>query len=92
MLATDVIKKPILTEKSTFDMNERNRYTFEVDRRATKTDIKDAVESLYNVKVDGVATQVRKGKARRMRYGYVQEASTKKATVRLAEGQSIELF
>ena len=92
MLATEVIKKPILTEKSTYDMNERNRYTFEVDRRATKTDIKEAVEELYNVKVDGVATQIRKGKVRRMRYGYSQEKGTKKATVRLAEGQSIELF
>ena len=47
---------------------------------------------IYGVKVAGVATQVRKGKVRRYRYGYATEASTKKATVKLAEGSVIELF
>ena len=48
-----VIKKPVLTEKSTEAMNEFGRYTFEVDRRATKTDVKEAVEKLYGVEVVG---------------------------------------
>ncbi|MEO1583612.1 MAG: 50S ribosomal protein L23 [Planctomycetota bacterium] len=91
MDAAYVVKKPIVTEKSTAAMEE-GRYTFEVDRRATKDDIRLAVEQLYGVKVDAVATQVRKGKVRRYRYGYATEASTKKATVKLAEGSAIELF
>lgn len=91
MEALYVIKKPLLTEKSTSAM-ELNRYTFEVDRRATKDDVKAAIEKLYNVKVEGVTTQVRKGKLRRMRYGYVHEKVSKKATVRLKEGDRIELF
>ncbi len=91
MDAAYVVKKPIVTEKSTAAMEE-GRYTFEVDRRATKDDIKLAVEQLYGVKVTGVATQVRKGKVRRYRYGYAAESNTKKATVKLAEGSAIELF
>ena len=92
MEAHYVIKQPILTEKSTFTMNERAQYAFLVDPRATKDDIKKAIESLYKVKVVGVNTQVRKGKHRRLKYGLTTEPTTKKATVRLAEGQAIELF
>jgi large subunit ribosomal protein L23 len=92
MDATYVVKKPLLTEKSTFAMNEEGRYTFLVDRGASKDEIKRAVESLYGVKVVGVTTQTRKGRERRLRYGWVTERVTKKATVRLAEGQTIELF
>lgn len=92
MHPSTVIKKPIVTERSTATMGEDNRYTFLVDRRADKTIIKRAVESLYGVKVLGVTTQVRKNRDRRLRYGYVQAPPTKKAIVRLAEGQSIELF
>lgn len=91
MEPTQVIKKPILTEKSTHSMEE-GRYTFLVDRRATKDDVKASVETIYGVKVVGVTTQMRKGKNRRLRYGWVKEGMTKKATVRLAEGQAIELF
>jgi large subunit ribosomal protein L23 len=87
-----VIKKPLITEKSTFAMNERKQYSFQVDPRANKQDIKRAVESAYGVRVVGVTTQVRKGKSRRMRYGLVQEPSTKKATVRLHPDDTIDLF
>ena len=87
-----IIKKPIVTERSTATMGDDNRYTFLVDRRADKTSIKHAVESLYGVKVLAITTQVRKNRNRRLRYGYVQPPPTKKAVVRLAEGQSIELF
>ncbi|MCW5756554.1 MAG: 50S ribosomal protein L23 [Phycisphaeraceae bacterium] len=92
MHPSTVIKKPIVTERSTATMAEDNRFTFLVDRRADKTAIKHAVESLYGVKVLGVTTQVRKSRERRLKYGYVQAPPTKKAVVRLAEGQSIELF
>jgi large subunit ribosomal protein L23 len=87
-----VIKKPILTEKSTFAMNEKAQYSFLVDAHARKDQIKRAIEDLYKVKVVGVSTQVRKGKQRRLRVGVVNEPTTKKAIVRLAEGQVIELF
>ncbi|MBL8758564.1 MAG: 50S ribosomal protein L23 [Phycisphaerae bacterium] len=89
---THVIKRPLLTEKNTFAMNEQGRYSFEVDRTATKPQIKAAVEKLYNVSVVGVNTSVTKAKDRRYRYGLVRGALTKKATVRLKDGQAIELF
>lgn len=87
-----VIKRPLLTEKSTEAMNAGGHYTFEVDRTATKTDVKKAIESLYGVRVHDVNTQVRKGKERRMRFGWVSEKVTKKATVRLHPDDTIELF
>ncbi len=92
MDSTYIIKKPLLTEKSTTAMNEETRYTFLVDRRASKPDVKRAVEQLYGVKVEGVTTQIRKGGERRLKYGRVTDKITKKAIVRLAEGQVIELF
>ena len=92
MHPSTVIKKPIVTERSTAAMADENRYTFLVDRRANKTDVKRAIESLYGVSVLGVTTQVRKSRERRMRYGYVQAPPSKKAIVRLAEGQTIDLF
>jgi large subunit ribosomal protein L23 len=92
MQAHYIIKRPVLTEKSTFAMNERAQYSFLVDPRATKDDIKRAVEELYKVKVVGVNTQNRKGKHRRLKFGLTIEPTTKKATVKLAEGQTIELF
>lgn len=92
MHPSTVIKKPIVTERSTAAMADENRYTFLVDRRANKTDVKRAVESLYGVSVLGVTTQLRKSRERRLKYGYVQTPPSKKAIVRLAEGQTIELF
>lgn len=86
-----VIKKPVLTEKSTQAM-EDGTYTFVVDRKATKGDIKVAIERLYGVNVDRVRTAVAKGTMRRLRYGYVTGGDTKRAMVRLVEGQTIELF
>jgi len=92
MESTQVIKKPLLTEKTTEAMNEYGRYAFLVDRRATKVDIKTAVERVYGVRVVGIQTQVRKGKTRRLRYGWVGQKPTKKAIVRLHDDDQIELF
>ena len=92
MHASYIIRKPLLTEKSTIGMSDMNTYTFEVARTASKDDIKAAVETLYGVKVADVRTQVRKGKMRRLKHGYSQERESKKATVRVAEGQRIELI
>lgn len=92
MHATDVIRKPLVTEKATADSAEHNRFAFEVDRRATKDQIRRAVESLYNVRVVGVATQNRKGASRRMRYGTVTSASIKRAIVKLHPEDRIDLI
>ena len=92
MHATYIIRKPLLTEKSTFAMNELNQYSFEVDRTATKPDIKKAIEALYRVHVESVRTVVSKGRTRRLKYGEVTEPIVKKAVVRLREGEKIELF
>lgn len=89
---TYVIQRPLLTEKGTYGMNEQGRYTFLVDRRATKEEIKTAVEAIYKVKVVGVNTQVRKGKTRRFRQGEFAVGESKKATIRLRDGDKIELF
>lgn len=87
-----VVRRPILTEKSTFAMNEAKQYCFEVDRTATKVQIKNAVQDLYKVRVVSVNTQTRKGKARRLRYGLVEEPATKKAVIRLHPEDTIDLF
>lgn len=88
---TYVIRKPLLTEKSTI-ANEQNRYAFEVDPRASKVEIKNAVEKLYKVKVLKVNTSVHQARDRVLRYGKVEGKTTKKAVVRLEEGQTIQLF
>jgi large subunit ribosomal protein L23 len=92
MDATYIIKRPLVTEKSTFQMNELNQYSFEVDPRATKPEIKAAIESIYKVRVVSINTQVRKGKSRRLKYGYVVGGTKKRALVRLHAQDTIELF
>ena len=92
MHASYVIKKPIVTEKSTMATGESNQYVFLVDRRATKDDVKDAIETLYGIRPISVTTQLRKGGRRRLKYGWVVPAPNKKATIRLAEGKTIEVI
>ena len=86
-----IIKRPLLSEKSTAG-NEQNRYAFLVDPRATKVEIKSAVEKLYKVRVEGVNTVMRRGKFRRLKYGLTQESTTKKAIVKLHKDDKIELI
>jgi len=92
MEATRVIRKPLVTEKSTYMSTEHNRYSFAVDRRATKPQIRKAIEELYNVRVVAVATQTRPGKTRRGKCGYVTSAPTKRAIVKIHAEDRIELF
>lgn len=87
-----VIKAPLLTEKTTFAMNEQKKYSFLVAREATKDQIKTAVQRIYKVRVTGVNTQVRKHKDKRTRFGVMEDPSTKKATVTLHADDVIELF
>jgi large subunit ribosomal protein L23 len=87
-----IIRSPSVTEKNTFLRSDHNRYVFKVDRNSNKTEIKRAVENLFNVKVESVNTMIVKGKKKRMgRYsGY--RPNWKKAIVKLPEGQTIDKF
>ncbi len=87
-----VILKPMLTEKGMFQSEEFNQYTFKVNALATKTDIKNAVEKLFEVEVDKVATQLRKGKPRRYRFRFGRTKSWKKAIVKLKGEHRIDFF
>lgn len=86
----DVIVSPAITEKSTM-ASEFNQVVFNVARKATKPEIKAAVEALFNVKVTGVNTMVRKGKVKRFRGTVGKLSDVKKAVVTLADGHSIDV-
>lgn len=90
--ATDIIKRPLITEKSTWEGTDRNRYSFVVDLRADKEEIKAAIAELFNVRVEAVRTQVRKGKSFRTRYGTSNTGTWKKALVTLHPEDKIDLF
>ena len=92
MQQTDVIIKPLITEKSTHQQQTRNAYAFQVHPEANKHQIKDAIERQYNVKVVDVRTMNRKGKPRRSRYKMSTTSDWKKAVVVLDENSRIELF
>lgn len=91
MEATQVLKRPVLTEKSTH-ATDANRYTFEIDSRATKRDVKQAVEEIYKVRVLGVATQNRKGRLRRNRFGHWRADAMKQAVVKVHPDDKLELL
>jgi large subunit ribosomal protein L23 len=86
----DVIRAPLVTEKSTM-VSENNQVMFKVAMTATKPDIKEAVERLFNVKVVVVNTLIRKGKVKRFRGVKGQQSDFKKAIVTLEEGQTIDI-
>ncbi len=88
--AYDVILSPVITEKATL-VSEANQVIFNVSPKATKTEIKFAVESLFNVKVKAVNTLVRKGKLRTFRGQRALLSDKKKAVVTLEEGHSIDV-
>ena len=88
--AYDVILSPVITEKATL-VSEANQVVFKVASTASKTDIKSAVESLFNVKVKAVNTLVRKGKTKRFRNQLGERKDVKKAIVTLVDGQSIDI-
>lgn len=89
--AHDVIRKPIVTEKSVALM-EQNKYTFVVDKHASKIEIKHAVEKIFNVKVINVATMNRKGKLRTQGRTQGYRPDWKKAIVTLKDGDRIEIL
>jgi large subunit ribosomal protein L23 len=88
--AHDVIRAPVITEKSTL-VSEYNQVMFKVARDASKSEIKDAVEKLFRVKVKAVNTQVRKGKMKVFKNIRARLSDTKRAIITLEEGHSIDV-
>jgi len=88
----DIILKPIVTEKSSLQSETFNRFGFVVTLKSNKNQIKDAVESLYDVKVLNVKTSILPGKIIKAGKGSKKTSKTKKAFVQLSEGQKIEFF
>jgi large subunit ribosomal protein L23 len=87
-----IIRRPIfLTEKAN-TLRNKNQVVFEVKRAANKIEIKEAVQKLFNVKVESVNTMVYRGKDRRMGRGYAKMQNWKKAVVTLKEGETIDFF
>ena len=86
----DILIAPVVSEKS-YGLLDEGKYTFVVDPRANKTEIKIAVEKIFGVKVDSVHTLNRPGKVRRTRFGLGKRKDTKRAIVSLREG-SIDIF
>ncbi|MBA3290271.1 MAG: 50S ribosomal protein L23 [Actinobacteria bacterium] len=89
--ARDVILAPVVSEKS-YSLLDDNAYTFIVHPEANKTEIRQAVEKIWNVSVISVNTLNRKGKSKRFRFTQGKRPDTKRAVVKLAEGDKIEIF
>ena len=87
----DILLAPVVSEKS-YELLDENKYTFIVDPRANKTEIKIAVEEVFGVKVLNVHTMNRAGKTRRTRFGTGRRPNTKRAIVSVAPGDRIDIF
>lgn len=87
-----IIRKHVATERTTRLREKNNEYVFEVDKKANKFQIKEAVESAFKVKVDSVRTMIVAGKIRRMGRNEGKTPTRKKAVVRLKSGQAIPIF
>ncbi|MEA1970363.1 MAG: 50S ribosomal protein L23 [Thermodesulfobacteriota bacterium] len=87
-----VIRRPLVTEKSTIARDEENKHLFEVDRRATKIEIRNAVEKIFKVRVVNVHTMNMAGKKKRMGRVGGRRRNWKKAVITLAPGGSIEVY
>jgi large subunit ribosomal protein L23 len=88
----DIILQPVVSEKSYDLVDANNQYTFIVDPRSNKTEIKQAIQVIFDVKVVSVNTMNRKGKLKRTGYTIGRRKNTKRALVTLASGDSIDVF
>jgi large subunit ribosomal protein L23 len=88
----DIIKGPLITEKLDAAREKFRQYSFIVDKKATKYDVARAVEALFKVSVEGVRTNIVRGKTKRVGRSIGQRPNFKKAVVTLKEGDKIELF
>ena len=91
LTSRQVLIAPVVSEKS-YGLIEAKKYAFRVHPDAHKTQIRQAVEATFNVKVTGVNTINRPGKRRRTRFGWGKRPDTKRAIVTLAEGERIDIF
>ena len=89
---TDVLKKPVLTEKSLLLQQTENKYTFDVDLTANKTEVRNAVEKMFDVKVENVTIMNVRAKTKRMGKYVGKTNRRRKAIVKLAKGSEINLF
>jgi len=92
MLASEIIFRPIITEKSMLLAEKENKYTFSVDKRANKIQIKKAIEELFNVKVTSVNKMISAPKKKRVGQHTGFKPVVVKAIVTLAKGNKIEIF
>lgn len=92
MIQYDIIKRPIITEKTSIQKEVSHQFTFEVDRMANRVEIKKAVESIFNVKVAGIRTMQVKGKTKRRGWIVGKRRDWKKAIVTLMPGERIDFF
>jgi len=91
----DVLRRPLVTEKSSYQSGKLNQFSFVVADYATRTQVKDAIETLYDVtveKVNIINTSAKRGRRLRSRRLLVRKPAYKKAIVTLAEGQTLEIF
>lgn len=91
----EVLKRPLVTEKSSYQASKLRQYAFEVAANATRTMVKDAVETMFDVevlRVNVLKTPAKRGRRARSRRLLVRKSGFKKAIVTLAEGQSLEIF
>ncbi|MEW5827244.1 MAG: 50S ribosomal protein L23 [Chloroflexota bacterium] len=91
----DVLRRPLVTEKSNFQSRKLNQYSFEVSAEATRTLVKDAIETLFDVdvvKVNIINAPAKRGRRARSRRLLVRRSGYKKAIITLAEGQTLEMF
>ena len=87
-----ILKRPMVTEKSTTEKDQRNKLYFEVDRRANKIEIKQAVEQIFKVNVLDVATLSMRGKLKRVGRHFSKSPDWEKAVVTIKAGQRVEFF
>jgi large subunit ribosomal protein L23 len=91
----DVLRRPLITEKSSYQSGRLNQYSFIVADTATRTQVKDAIETLYDVsvvRVNIINTPAKRGRRLRSRRLLVRKPGHKKAVVTLAEGQTLQIF
>lgn len=92
MTAYDIVKKPVITEKTEILRRDYNKYTFEVSPKANKVEIRKAIETIFNVKVETVATMNVKSVSKRHGMKLYKTQAKKKAIVKLAAGNTITYF
>lgn len=90
--AYEILKRPLITEKSTTEKDKSNKLFFEVDQRANKIEIKKAVEQMFKVNVLDVATMNMRGKKKRVGRFFTKRSDWKKAMVTIKPGQRVEFF